>query len=249
MNVQAPLSPTDISSVNAIAIVLADLQRAGVTDVMGSTPFNWFSAPPKPQAKPKQAQPKTPLAQLTAPKTTPKQKVITVEPVARIPTLTAETHVWTHTVERPTAHILTGGLPAQFGQLPFTDEEQILLQSMLASIALSLTTTATKALRVTDDTQLPYPIEALLPLQKACKNTASSSQKYPLVIFGQVAARVFTGQAEATLTDLREAAQAGQYDAEHPTIITYHPRTLLKQPALKQLVWHDFCSYLSRKES
>ena len=234
----------DLAHSHTVAAILADLQRAGVTDIVSNTPFNWFEAPKKVQQQtpPKPVTAKTKPA--PRPQPAPKQKIIEATPKEEIPTLTPQTHMWDHTVTEATAHILTGGLPTQKECFPFTEEEATLLSNMLQSIGFTTQATSTTAIQVADTDDIPYPMTALMPLSKAYK-----APEIPLIIFGQVAARVFTGQQEASLTDLREAAQAGKFDQHSHVIITYHPRTLLKQPALKQLVWHDFCSYLARKES
>ncbi len=64
------------------------------------------------------------------------------------------------------------------------------------------------------------------------------------VLFGLQAANTFLGAHYAQLAEVR--GQVHQH-GETQVVITYHPRDMLAQPALKKEVWFDLCLLLAKK--
>jgi DNA polymerase len=204
------------------AAVLADLVRAGVTDVVGENPFAWQqpSAGTKPAAaEMPQPNPSTKVAAKLWLTGTPAQLLI-----------------------------LTGALEKDEGASPFTQKEEQLLTNMLASIAVDRSHVGILAVAVADKHGTAFAQEVkeklVTPVQQEIKKLTSPA----LLALGQVAAWFATGQ-DQPLGDARDQAQAGAFAQPQALGITYHPRTLLKQPLLKRLAWQDLLAFQAQWEA
>ncbi len=239
-----PQSPTQLNTAHT-ALLLA-LKNAGVTDVAADTSFNWMTTPAKLTPQPIQKQktfssPTTSSTIQLGKKLTPKPASIKKSNInTDVKTPSAKQAVWlTGTPE--SLLIITGAtFPKKDDTPPFTENEITLLTNMLTAINIDISKTGFLACAVADEFDTPYPNEfkqQLIPVvQKLLKETSPPA----ILALGQVAAWMISGKKQNLLNSQEEAA-AGSF-IENKNIaasVTYHPRTLLKQPLLKKQAWQD----------
>jgi DNA polymerase len=204
--------------------LLADLVRAGVTDVVAEVPFAWKKSPvsiKKSNAKPD-----------SSPSPSPSP---------------AQAKLWlTGTPTR--LLILTGALEKDEGALPFTPQEDQLLTNMLAAIGIDRADVGVLAIAVADKHGTAFAQDIKEQLIKPTQEHMKKQNAPALLALGQVAAWFAQGQ-DLPLGDARDQAQAGAFSRRQPVGVTYHPRTLLRQPLLKRLAWQDLLAFQAQREA
>ncbi|MFZ2620806.1 MAG: hypothetical protein WAX89_08045 [Alphaproteobacteria bacterium] len=243
------LSPAAVQQ--ALAVALADLQRCGVTDIVGNTAISWFDAAPLGKDFNKAPAAPAPAARATAAVAPAVAKPIHVSaakpkmaPVKVMPaedTPIAPRLWWVGDAATAPAVVVLGATAAhaQSGW-PLSAEEKELLGNMLKAIGLDIHTVACLAVTVADAAETPYTATQLAPLNAVVAKELAAPR--PTLLFGPVVAQLATGK-DVPLAQLRTMAATQPLLAGRVTGVTYHPRTLLKQPTFKRMAWQDLLAF------
>lgn len=237
----------------AVALVLDDLARAGVTDLVGETPrtagplANPFHGADAPQ----RAAPQAPAATrddkpVPAPRPQQGKPAITpaAAPVAAVQVDVAACLQWLPAAGAKLVVITHFGcLPGTAPALPLSTEEGVLFSAMLKAIGFDmacvswLVLTGPLAALGAQPPGVGKAIETLL---------AANAATTPVLAIGQQALSAAFGR-QSSLHMVREAgAETLNTPTTAPAGATYHPQVLLEQPLLKRQAWADLLSFQQR---
>lgn len=204
------------TSTDAITAMLLDMSAAGVTDIVGETPFNMFVDVEIPTVEAQK-----PVAQpVVTPKATPK-------PVVAKPTVDLSAQVW---MVNEGAKVICAATGIKNGEAPFSGEEQMLFTNMLKAIGLSPEDVGYLVVHEKHCTE-----ENGDELSTMSRRMLSSCKANVIMSFGENMCPVLMG-GKVTLSGVRGF---GKEVAGIRYVATYSPRSLLKQPLLKRLAWED----------
>lgn len=212
----------------ALSVILFDLHLGGVTEGVSDTPFGWTASLQPPQeSKPIALTPVAPLPEVKEP--TPTPTFVAPQPVI----LPDEPTTWLTGSPRKLL-ILTGA--ATYSPKPFTGEEESLLCKMLSALGLL----------PKEATQLDLEIMGVFATtaestdQTPVKKLLAEHQPEMVLGLSKLGAMLALGIAqELNLARQQFLAEGFTPSLGLPTGITFHPRTLLKQPQLKRHAWED----------
>ena len=232
-----------------LALLLADLQRAGVTDIVAEDEFTYFNADPIAKVV-KPAVGKELTAELQVERPVPVQqgnveKVVskTVESVsakvASSPVKTKKTnpddHVWS--IEGGEKVTVIVGTLAEKGQIPLTDDEMILFEKMLGCIDVKMTDVNFVALK--EETENGSIAKPDIPgIKTKLEEEISTKNANNVLLVGVEVCSILTGNMLSKVRNMDDIKIC-----EKAASALYHPKILLKQPAFKRAAWQDLLNF------
>ncbi len=219
------------------AVLLADLARSGVTDIAVEHTFDWSKSLIKKGEKSLSSQHIIHKTGMQKRKAAQKkvQKIVQKKVL-----LHAKDWVWAVGAGEGLVILTAAEYTTDRARHPMNEKEYILFENMLKAMGMDVTNLSWLCVAAADDKGNVATKNHFEQLSGSVMSKLEDLKPTAVIVLGQVAASMLSGIEMSLL----EAREADVLYASSAVGVTYHPRTLLKQPLLKSLAWQDMQRFM-----